>query len=171
MEKQEDAYFLQFTDILSNKDICMVSEMKRRVCRSLVVTDIGKTLKILDNFKIEGLLGEKNSPVQNLSVNLYDIEAAQNSVLAGRVAWIGVWADCGVPLASKPNMINLHSICAAEFWLIVTLCPDLNVDWIMHMGKAAVPERGWTVKQGHFVPLLLGTAVSGLTTPSLAWGQ
>ncbi|XP_052634536.1 interleukin-7 receptor subunit alpha isoform X2 [Harpia harpyja] len=42
MEKQEDAYFLQFTDILSNKDICMVSEMKRRVCRSLVVTDIVK---------------------------------------------------------------------------------------------------------------------------------
>ncbi|NXW23804.1 IL7RA protein, partial [Circaetus pectoralis] len=42
MEKQEDAYFLQFTDILSNKDICMVSEMKRRVCRSLVVTDVVK---------------------------------------------------------------------------------------------------------------------------------
>lgn len=59
MEKQEDAYFLQFTDILSNKDICMVSEMKRRVCRSLVVTDIGKTLNILDIFKIEGLLGKK----------------------------------------------------------------------------------------------------------------
>ncbi|NXE79113.1 IL7RA protein, partial [Cochlearius cochlearius] len=42
MEKQEDAYFLQFTDILSNKDICMDSETKRRVCRSLVVTDIVK---------------------------------------------------------------------------------------------------------------------------------
>ncbi|KAF1521032.1 Interleukin-7 receptor subunit alpha, partial [Eudyptes sclateri] len=42
MEKQEDAYFLQFTDILSNKDICMDSEMKKRVCRSLVVTDIVK---------------------------------------------------------------------------------------------------------------------------------
>ncbi|XP_074022814.1 interleukin-7 receptor subunit alpha [Numenius arquata] len=42
MEKQEDVYFLQFTDILSNKDICMNSEMKRRVCRSLVVTDIVK---------------------------------------------------------------------------------------------------------------------------------
>ncbi|NWX52631.1 IL7RA protein, partial [Steatornis caripensis] len=41
MEKQEDAYFLQFTDILSNKDICMNSEM-RRVCRSLVVTDVVK---------------------------------------------------------------------------------------------------------------------------------
>ncbi|NWW50025.1 IL7RA protein, partial [Pedionomus torquatus] len=42
MEKQEDVYFLQFTDILSNKDICMTSEMKRRVCRTLVVTDIVK---------------------------------------------------------------------------------------------------------------------------------
>ncbi|NWH44774.1 IL7RA protein, partial [Fregata magnificens] len=42
MEKQEHAYFLQFTDILSNKDICMDSEMKRRICRSLVVTDIVK---------------------------------------------------------------------------------------------------------------------------------
>ncbi|XP_050769518.1 interleukin-7 receptor subunit alpha [Gymnogyps californianus] len=42
MEKQEDTYFLQFTDILSNKDICMDSETKRRVCRSLVVTDIVK---------------------------------------------------------------------------------------------------------------------------------
>ncbi|KFP64212.1 Interleukin-7 receptor subunit alpha, partial [Cariama cristata] len=42
MEKQEDMYFLQFTDILSNKEICMDSEMKRRVCRSLVVTDIVK---------------------------------------------------------------------------------------------------------------------------------
>ncbi|NXL63337.1 IL7RA protein, partial [Chordeiles acutipennis] len=42
MEKQEDAYFLQFTDILSNKDICMDSEIKRKVCRSLVVTDIVK---------------------------------------------------------------------------------------------------------------------------------
>ncbi|NXV17465.1 IL7RA protein, partial [Cepphus grylle] len=42
MEKQEDVYFLQFTDILSNKDICMSSEMKRMVCRSLVVTDIVK---------------------------------------------------------------------------------------------------------------------------------
>ncbi|NXW10523.1 IL7RA protein, partial [Fregetta grallaria] len=42
MEKQEDAYFLQFTDILSNKDICMDSETKRKVCRSLVVTDIVK---------------------------------------------------------------------------------------------------------------------------------
>ncbi|NXD86646.1 IL7RA protein, partial [Halcyon senegalensis] len=42
MEKQEDAYFLKFTDILSNKDICMDSGTKRRVCRSLVVTDIVK---------------------------------------------------------------------------------------------------------------------------------
>ncbi|XP_061325478.1 interleukin-7 receptor subunit alpha [Pezoporus flaviventris] len=42
MKKQEDVYFLQFTDILSNKYICMDSEMKRRVCRSLVVTDIVK---------------------------------------------------------------------------------------------------------------------------------
>ncbi|NXP08007.1 IL7RA protein, partial [Thinocorus orbignyianus] len=42
MEKQEDVYFLQFTDILSNKDICMNSETTRRVCRSLVVTDIVK---------------------------------------------------------------------------------------------------------------------------------
>ncbi|NXC69811.1 IL7RA protein, partial [Anhinga anhinga] len=42
MKKQDDGYFLQFTDILSNKDICMDSEMKRRVCRSLVVTDIVK---------------------------------------------------------------------------------------------------------------------------------
>ncbi|XP_051499447.1 interleukin-7 receptor subunit alpha [Apus apus] len=42
MEKQEDAYFLQFTDILSNKYICMDSEMKRLVCKSLVVTDIVK---------------------------------------------------------------------------------------------------------------------------------
>ncbi|NWI24852.1 IL7RA protein, partial [Sula dactylatra] len=42
MKKQEDGYFLQFTDILSNKDICMDSETKRRVCRSLIVTDIVK---------------------------------------------------------------------------------------------------------------------------------
>ncbi|NXY43506.1 IL7RA protein, partial [Ceuthmochares aereus] len=42
MEKQEDAYFLQFTDILSKKAICMDSETKRRVCRNLVVTDIVK---------------------------------------------------------------------------------------------------------------------------------
>ncbi|NWI66491.1 IL7RA protein, partial [Todus mexicanus] len=42
MEKQEDVYFLKFTDILSNKDICMDSGMRRRVCRSLVVTDIVK---------------------------------------------------------------------------------------------------------------------------------
>ncbi|NXE06451.1 IL7RA protein, partial [Lophotis ruficrista] len=42
MEKQEDAYFLQFTDILSNKDVCMDTETKRRVCRSVVVTDIVK---------------------------------------------------------------------------------------------------------------------------------
>ncbi|NXI99374.1 IL7RA protein, partial [Psophia crepitans] len=42
MEKQDKVYFLQFTDILSNKDICMDSEMKKRVCRSLVVTDIVK---------------------------------------------------------------------------------------------------------------------------------
>ncbi|XP_074934589.1 interleukin-7 receptor subunit alpha [Phalacrocorax aristotelis] len=42
MKKQEDGYFLQFTDILSNKDICMNSETKRRVCRSLIVTDIVK---------------------------------------------------------------------------------------------------------------------------------
>ncbi|NWT57594.1 IL7RA protein, partial [Erythrocercus mccallii] len=42
MKKQEDVFFLQFVDILSNRDICMYSEMKRRVCRSLVVTDIVK---------------------------------------------------------------------------------------------------------------------------------
>ncbi|NXI38419.1 IL7RA protein, partial [Galbula dea] len=42
MEKREDVYFLQFTDILSNKDICINSETKRRVCRSLVVTHIVK---------------------------------------------------------------------------------------------------------------------------------
>ncbi|NXU55099.1 IL7RA protein, partial [Turnix velox] len=42
MVKEEDVYFLQFTDILSNKEICMVSEMKRRICKSLVVTDIVK---------------------------------------------------------------------------------------------------------------------------------
>uniref|UniRef100_A0A8C5TQW1 Interleukin 7 receptor n=1 Tax=Malurus cyaneus samueli TaxID=2593467 RepID=A0A8C5TQW1_9PASS len=42
MKKQEDAFFLQFNDILSNRDICMYSEMKRRVCRSLIVTDIVK---------------------------------------------------------------------------------------------------------------------------------
>ncbi|XP_058684020.1 interleukin-7 receptor subunit alpha [Poecile atricapillus] len=42
MKKQEDVYFLHFIDILSNRDICMYSEMKRRVCRSLVVTDIVK---------------------------------------------------------------------------------------------------------------------------------
>ncbi|OPJ82476.1 interleukin-7 receptor subunit alpha [Patagioenas fasciata monilis] len=42
MEKREDVYFLQFTDILSNKDICMDFETKRRVCRSLVVTDMVK---------------------------------------------------------------------------------------------------------------------------------
>ncbi|XP_057220651.1 interleukin-7 receptor subunit alpha [Malurus melanocephalus] len=42
MKKQEDAFFLQFNDILSNRDICMYSEMKRRVCRSLVITDIVK---------------------------------------------------------------------------------------------------------------------------------
>lgn len=47
MEKRDDVYFLQFTDILSNKDICMEYEIKRRVCRSLSVTDIGKTLNIL----------------------------------------------------------------------------------------------------------------------------
>jgi len=59
MEKQEDAYFLQFTDILSNKVICMDSETKRRVCRSLVVTDIGKILHILDISKTWMLLGKK----------------------------------------------------------------------------------------------------------------
>ncbi|XP_062455407.1 interleukin-7 receptor subunit alpha [Rhea pennata] len=42
MEKQEDAYFLQFTDILSNRDVCMDSEMKRKICRSLIITDIVK---------------------------------------------------------------------------------------------------------------------------------
>lgn len=50
MKKQEDVFFLQFLDILSNRDVCMYSEMKRRVCRSLVVTDIGETLNILDVF-------------------------------------------------------------------------------------------------------------------------
>ncbi|NXW65736.1 IL7RA protein, partial [Eurystomus gularis] len=42
MEKREDVYFLQFMDILSNKYICMDSETKRRICRSLIVTDIVK---------------------------------------------------------------------------------------------------------------------------------
>ncbi|XP_072216580.1 interleukin-7 receptor subunit alpha [Excalfactoria chinensis] len=42
MEKQEDVYFLQFTNILSNKDICVEYEIKRRVCKSLIVTDIVK---------------------------------------------------------------------------------------------------------------------------------
>ncbi|XP_009678916.1 interleukin-7 receptor subunit alpha-like isoform X1 [Struthio camelus] len=42
MEKQEDAYFLQFTDILSNRDVCMDSGIKRKICRSLIVTDIVK---------------------------------------------------------------------------------------------------------------------------------
>ncbi|NXX47574.1 IL7RA protein, partial [Tricholaema leucomelas] len=42
MEKQEDVYFLQFTDILSNKDICVNAETKRKVCWSLVVTDVVK---------------------------------------------------------------------------------------------------------------------------------
>ncbi|NWV09261.1 IL7RA protein, partial [Ptilonorhynchus violaceus] len=42
MRKQEDSYFLQFSDILSNRDVCMYSETKRRVCRSLVITDIVK---------------------------------------------------------------------------------------------------------------------------------
>ncbi|XP_009902036.2 interleukin-7 receptor subunit alpha [Dryobates pubescens] len=42
MEKREDVYFLQFTDILSNKDICVNSETKRKVCWSLVVTDFVK---------------------------------------------------------------------------------------------------------------------------------
>ncbi|NXK61108.1 IL7RA protein, partial [Sylvietta virens] len=42
MKKQEDVFFLQFTDILSNRDVCIYSEMKRRACRSLVVTDIVK---------------------------------------------------------------------------------------------------------------------------------
>ncbi|NXO24450.1 IL7RA protein, partial [Cisticola juncidis] len=42
MKKQEDVFFLQFSDILSNREVCMYSEMKRRVCRSLVVTDIVK---------------------------------------------------------------------------------------------------------------------------------
>lgn len=59
MKKQEDVFFLQFIDILSNRDVCMYSEMKRRVCRSLVVTDIGETLNILDFFKVMGVTGEK----------------------------------------------------------------------------------------------------------------
>ncbi|NXO07840.1 IL7RA protein, partial [Oriolus oriolus] len=42
MKKQEDAFFLQFNDILSNRDVCLYSEMRRRVCRSLVITDIVK---------------------------------------------------------------------------------------------------------------------------------
>ncbi|NXS56144.1 IL7RA protein, partial [Brachypteracias leptosomus] len=42
MEKREDVYFLKFPDILSNKYICMDSETKRRICRSLIVTDIVK---------------------------------------------------------------------------------------------------------------------------------
>ncbi|NXN97689.1 IL7RA protein, partial [Rhinopomastus cyanomelas] len=42
MEKQDDMYFLQFTDILSNKEICMDSETKKGVCKSLIVTDVVK---------------------------------------------------------------------------------------------------------------------------------
>ncbi|KAI1240171.1 Interleukin-7 receptor subunit alpha, partial [Lamprotornis superbus] len=42
MKKQEDVFFLQFIDILSNRVVCVYSEMKRRVCRSLVITDIVK---------------------------------------------------------------------------------------------------------------------------------
>ncbi|XP_054254111.1 interleukin-7 receptor subunit alpha [Indicator indicator] len=42
MEKRGNVYFLQFTDILSNKDICVNSETKRKVCWSLVVTDFVK---------------------------------------------------------------------------------------------------------------------------------
>lgn len=59
MKKQEDVFFLQFMDILSNRDVCMYSETKRRVCRSLVVTDIGETLHILDIFTVTGVTGEK----------------------------------------------------------------------------------------------------------------
>lgn len=67
----------------------------------------------------------KNSPAESLSADLDDIEAAQNSVLAGHVAWIGVLPERGV---SKPNMINFHSKCVAEFWLIVALRPDWDID-------------------------------------------
>lgn len=63
MEKQEDGYFLQFTDILSNKDICVEYEIKRRACRSLIVTDIGKTLSILDVINVWSLV-EGNKIVQ-----------------------------------------------------------------------------------------------------------
>lgn len=50
MKKQEDAFFLQFNDILSNRAVCIYSEMKRRVCRNLVITDIGETLKQFGRF-------------------------------------------------------------------------------------------------------------------------
>ncbi|NWU90326.1 IL7RA protein, partial [Upupa epops] len=42
MKKQDDVYFLQFTDILSNKEICVDSETKKGFCKSLIVTDIVK---------------------------------------------------------------------------------------------------------------------------------
>lgn len=72
MKKQEDVFFLQFIDILSNRDVCMYSEMKRRVCRSLVVTDIGETLNILVIFKVTGVTGEKTAQHKASRVNLDD---------------------------------------------------------------------------------------------------
>ncbi|NWI10602.1 IL7RA protein, partial [Crypturellus soui] len=42
MEKHEDEYFSQFTDILSKRYVCMDSEMKRKICKSLVLTEIVK---------------------------------------------------------------------------------------------------------------------------------
>ncbi|NWX82510.1 IL7RA protein, partial [Nothoprocta pentlandii] len=42
MEKHEDEYFLQFTDILSKRYVCMDSEMKRKICKSLILTEIVK---------------------------------------------------------------------------------------------------------------------------------
>ncbi|KAM8793600.1 interleukin-7 receptor subunit alpha-like [Eudromia elegans] len=42
MEKQKDKYFLQFTDILSKRYVCMDSETKRKICKSLVLTEIVK---------------------------------------------------------------------------------------------------------------------------------
>ncbi|XP_010216030.1 PREDICTED: interleukin-7 receptor subunit alpha [Tinamus guttatus] len=42
MEKHEDEYFSQFTDILSKRYVCMDSEMKRKICKSLILTEIVK---------------------------------------------------------------------------------------------------------------------------------
>lgn len=100
MEKQDDVYFLQFTDILSNKDICVEYEIKRRVCRSLIVTDIGKALSILDIINVCSLV-EGNKFVQGKLKGQGRDEV-----------WIWVLIVCD---ASKPNMINIHSKRASEF--------------------------------------------------------